>query len=147
MALRRICLFALPIFLLRLRSTLRVWGTTFFDDIGDEISKYQAEGNIQITGDFNAKTSTESDYVSDINDKYSPIHEIATYSCDTPIKGNNMDRHSIDAQGKRLLDLCKNSRIRLLNGRCPGDRSGNLTRIPSSYRESPSTLDYIATDP
>ena len=125
---------------------LRVWGTTFFDDIGDEISKYQAEGNILIAGDFNAKTSTESDYVSDINDKHSPIHDIATYSCDTPIKRNNMDRHSIDAQGKRLLDLCKNSRIRLLNGRCPGDRSGNLTRIPLSYRESPSTLDYIATD-
>ena len=36
--------------------------------------------------------------------------------------------------------------MRILNGRTPGDRRGNLTRFPLSLRESPSTLDYIASD-
>ena len=33
-----------------------------------------------------------------------------------------------------------------MNGRTKGDRMGNFTRFPLSIRESPSTLDYIATD-
>ena len=116
------------------------------DDLSEEISKFQSQGNILIAGDFNAKTSTENDFVSDIDDKHSPIHEIDTYNCDPPIKRNNSDKHGVDGQGRRLLDLCKNSRVRILNGRFPGDRVGNLTRIPLSYRESPSTLDYMAAD-
>ena len=103
-------------------------------------------GNILITGDFKAKTSTESDFVNDLSDKYSPINDVVTYNCDIPIKRNNADKHMVDSQGKRLLELCKNSRIRILNGRLPGDRLGNLTRSPLSLRESPSTLDYMATD-
>ena len=117
-----------------------------FDNISEEISKYECEGNVLFAGDFNAKTSTESDSVIDLNDKHSPINDVVTYNCDIPIKRNNADKHMVDSQGKRLLELCKNSRIRILNGRLPGDRRGNLTRFPLSLRESPSTLDYMATD-
>ena len=104
------------------------------DDLSEEISKFRTKGNILIPGDFNAETTTESDFVSDIDDKHLPIHQIATYNCNTPIKRNNTDRHGVDAQGRRLLDLCKNNRI--LNGRCSSD-SGKpnedtlvLSRIP-----------------
>ena len=33
-----------------------------------------------------------------------------------------------------------------MNGRARRDRIGSFTRYPVSFRESPSTLDYIATD-
>ena len=99
-----------------------------------------------IAGDFNAKTSTESDFVSDIDDKHSPIHEIATYNCDTTIKRDNMDKHGVDAQGRRLLDLFKDNRVRIHNGRCSDDRMESLTMTPLPYREFPSILDYMAAD-
>ena len=92
------------------------------------------------------KNNTVSDYVSDLNDNHSPVNDIDTYSCDIPQKRWNVDNHPPDQQGKRFLQLCKNSSIRILNGRMPGDRRGNLTRFPLSMRESPSTLDYIASD-
>ena len=50
------------------------------EGFSEEISKFQTKGNIIIAGDFNAKTSTERDFVSDIDDKHSPIHQIATYN-------------------------------------------------------------------
>ena len=68
------------------------------------------------------------------------------YSFDKPLARNNRDVYGVDAQGQRLLNLCKNSQIRLMNGRTIGDRMGNFTRFPLSIRESPSTLDYMATD-
>ena len=99
-----------------------------------------------IAGDFNAKTKTGSDFVSDAFDKHSPINDIDTYTHDQPISRRNVDTHAIDTQGKKLLELCKNSRIRILNGRTNGDRLGSFTRYPTLMRESPSTIDYVATD-
>ena len=80
----------------------------------------------------------------DNTDKHSPIMDIATI--DKPQKRENSDKHSVDTQGESLLNLCKNSRMRILNGRTKGDRYGRFTRYPLSVRESPSTLDYIITD-
>ena len=57
-----------------------------------------------------------------------------------------MDKHPLDSQGEQLLGLCKRNRLRILNGRTKGDRVGHFTRFPLSYRESPSTLDYIVAD-
>ena len=59
----------------------------------------------------------------------------------------NLDKHPVDAQGHKFLQLCKNSNLRILNGRCCGDRLGNITRSAMALRESPSTLDYMATNP
>ena len=69
-----------------------------------------------------------------------------TYSCDTPLDRNDIDIHPVDFQGQRLLDLCKNSQLRILNGRTYGDRIGMLTRLPLATRETPGTVDYISTE-
>ena len=111
-----------------------------------EISTHSSMGNIIIAGDFNAKTGTECDYVSDIDDQHSPVNGNPLYPFDKPIRRNNRDKHGVDMQGQRLLNLCKNTQIRLLNGRTQGDRMGEFTRFPLSLRESPSTIDYIAVD-
>ena len=42
--------------------------------------------------------------------------------------------------------MCKNSHVRILNGRTRGDRTGRFTRFPLSLRETPSTLDYMLAD-
>ena len=117
-----------------------------FQKIEEDISLYSASGNIMLAGDLNAKTNTGNDFVSDTFDKHSPINDIDDYTFDYPLLRRNLDTHAIDAQGKNFLELCKNSRIRILNGRTSGDRLGNFTRYPTSLRESPSTIDYVATD-
>ena len=117
-----------------------------FEKLELDITTHSNLGNIIIVGDFNTKTGSDCDYVSDINDQHSPINYNTTYPFDKPIARNNKDKHGVDAQGHRLLNLCKNNQIRLLNGRTKGDQMGNFTRFPLSIRESPSTLDYIATD-
>ena len=118
-----------------------------FDLVEGGISKYNKEGDVILAGDLNAKTNTENDFVSDIQDDHSPINNINIYSYDLPMERENVDKHPVDAQGHKFLQLCKNSNLRILNGRCCGDRLGNLTRFPMALRESPSTLDYMATNP
>ena len=68
------------------------------DALEKGISLYKHEGNIMIAVDFNANTRTDRDYVDDKNDDHSPINGIHSYNC---------DKHPVDSQGKRLLDLCK----------------------------------------
>ena len=71
---------------------------------------------------------------------------IVPHDFDMPLECKNCDKHAADKQGEVFLNLCKNSRLRILNGHTKGDRSGNFTRYPLSFRESLSTLDYVATD-
>ena len=47
-----------------------------FQEIESDISRFSKEGNIIIiSGDINAKTGTECDYVSDMQDDHSPIND------------------------------------------------------------------------
>ena len=118
-----------------------------YDKIEEGISKFSKEGDVILAGDLNAKTNSENDFVSDLQDDHSPINCINGYIYDVPICHKNLDKHPVDEHGKKFLQLCKNSNMRILNGRCRGDRLGNLTRFPTAIRESPSTLDYMATNP
>ena len=111
-----------------------------------DIGRFKQEGNVLVGGDFNAKTSTALDFVLDQDDKHSPIMDIPNYVSDDPLRRENCDKHSVDKQGETLLNLCKNSRMRILNGRTKGDRYGRYTRFPLAIRESPSTLDYAIAD-
>ena len=88
--------------------------------------------NCIIMGDLNGRTKTDEDFVRDNTDKHSPIN-MPFYTKDSFLLGRkNMDKHTIDEQGKLVLGLCKSSALRILNGRTPGDLDGKFTRYPSS---------------
>ena len=53
-----------------------------------------------------------------------------------------MDTNAIDEQGKLILDLCKSSALRILNGRIFGDEIGRYARYPSNNIDKPSMIDY-----
>ena len=91
---------------------------------------------------MNGKTGREDDFVTDSFDDHSPVAENPCYVRDTPISRNNKDTHPLDQQGKRILEVCKNMSLRILNGRTCGDELGNFTRYPKHSRENPSTIDY-----
>ena len=117
-----------------------------FRKIEEDISLYSAKGNVIVAGDFNAKTNTMNDFVLDDGDDHTPVNDIDMYMHDSYMSRQNVDTHAVDAQGKKLLELCKNSRVRILNGRTNGDRFGKFTRFPAAIRESPSTIDYVLAD-
>ena len=75
-----------------------------------------------IHGDFNAYTRTNSDYIESDDTQMKEY-----YSTDLNNTWNNMDAKRINKSGKSSLDLCKESSLRLLNGRCMGDICGNCT--------------------
>ena len=78
----------------------------------------------------------------DEGDNHSPINQVSTYIYDSPSPRFNSDENTTDAQGKMILEICKTQNMRILNGRTPGDRWGNLTRFPLDRDEQPSVLDY-----
>ena len=112
----------------------------------NQINSINVNDLLVIGGDFNAKTSTAHDFVLYQDDNHSPIMDIPTYFIDDHLKRENCDKHSVDKQGETLINLCKNSRMRILNGKTKGDRYGRYTRFPLAIRESPSTLDYAIAD-
>ena len=94
-----------------------------------------------VIGDLNGRTKRDDDFVRDSADKHSPIN-VPFYTKDTGIERNNQDIHAIDAQGKLILDLCKSTSLRILNGRTNGDINGKSTRYPKRINERPSVIDY-----
>ena len=106
-------------------------------------SNYTGVGNnLIIMGDLNGKTKQGEDFVRDESDKHSPIN-VPFYSRDSYLKRENMDDHPIDEQGKLILDICKSTGLRILNGRTPGDKQGKITRFSTkNVNEKPSVIDY-----
>ena len=112
------------------------------DSVFDKIETKIDPKNLIIFGDLNGKTGTDDDFVVDDFDNHSPVVDNPCYVRDIPSPRNNRDPHPPDQQGKRILELCKNMAVRILNGRIPGDEVGNFTRYPKHIRENPSTIDY-----
>ncbi len=109
-----------------------------FSLIEEDITIFSSKGNCIIIGDFNARTNQEADFIVDDNDEFIPIS--GSYVNDTPILRRNFDNKNIDTHGKLLLDLCKSSGLRIINGRKLGDLCGNFTCF--NHRGSPSVIDY-----
>ena len=107
------------------------------DHIERDINEHQYYGNIIICGDLNARTGSLTDYISS-EDKYTTSDD--EYRKDIQIlKRRNMDM-KVDARGKRVIELCIASQLRILNGRKLGDLNGSFTC--HSYNGS-STIDYV----
>lgn len=92
-----------------------------------------------LCGDFNARTSDFPDYVED--DTADHIHALPDdYVTDLPLKRVSEDK-GFNRYGSELLDFCKQTGLRILNGRAGEDGStGKCTYVGSSGR---SLVDYV----
>ena len=77
-------------------------------------------GHIILTGDFNARTGEQPDYVVLDSDMYVPLPP--EYCADTPITRASQDT-SMNSYGKKLLDLCISAGLRIVNGKAGVDRN------------------------
>ncbi|CAG2234819.1 unnamed protein product [Mytilus edulis] len=92
------------------------------------IVKYSKLGDILIQGDFNAYTNTMPDFI--VNDEKShSSNDDVFYKFDISLPRNNLDNKRINNSGKHLLNMCKESGLRILNGRTTCDLFGRPTCI------------------
>ena len=93
----------------------------------EDIQKLSLSGNIMLLGDLNARTGTESDFIPYDSPNYIPsINELPYIGDGFPPARANQDG-VLNDRGKDLLELCVSVRIRILNGRFPGDSMGYFT--------------------
>lgn len=112
----------------------------FTNDIFDEddvVNVKSRFSNIPIclVGDFNSRTGILDDFitfVSDVNLNEIPTDVLVDSKADLTSSGFNTERYNLDKHvnknGSRLIELCKNLDIHIINGRFGDDlKQGNLT--------------------
>ena len=113
-------------------------------ELENDIGTFQAMGNIIIVGDFNARTANKVDYstTTQLHDDPSDLHahkHISILESLGRIKRFSSDTVS-NKFGTLLLDICKSTDMRILNGRTLGDISGAYTSFQFNGQ---SVVDYI----
>lgn len=123
-----------------------IYDCDLFTTLNDSITKYTELGNILITGDFNARTGALLDYIdsdglfSEINNH---ISDVMSYIPDTePGPRSTMDR-KINTFGRKLINICKSSHLRIVNGRHKSDPTGSYTYCGPNGR---SVVDLVLTN-
>jgi hypothetical protein len=76
-------------------------------------------------GDFNARTSKSEDYIS--NEGSDHIHDTSEKSFQ-PLERQSFDPIT-NNHGKQLIEICKNTDLRILNGRRPTFHGKNGTIV------------------
>ena len=94
-----------------------------FEKLENDIIKFLAKGNAILLGDFNGRTSTLEDFVSKDGNNY--INDLSNDSLQ-PKNRLNFD-NTTNNHGLQLINICKNTDIRILNGRTKGDSLGRPT--------------------
>ena len=100
--------------------------------------------NILICGDFNSRTSVNHDFVSDDNSIHMSILP-DDYISDNFIERFSEDEGHTNSNGTILLDFCKQTGFRIMNGRVGNDYGiGRYTFV--GHRGS-SVVDYVLSRP
>ena len=89
-----------------------------------------------LLGDFNARTSKSEDYIS--NEGSDHIHDTSEKSFQ-PLERQSFDPIT-NNHGKQPIEICKNTDLRILNGRTKGDSLGRPT---FHGKNGTSLIDYI----
>ena len=93
-----------------------------WDILRNEIGKYRRDYKISLIGDFNSRTGQLLDYVQNYDNKFVDLPD--NYALDYEVcKRTNQDEY-VNNFGKTLIDLCRSSELRILNGRVFGDTGG-----------------------
>ena len=109
--------------------------------ITEDIANFSENGHILLMGDLNARTAEMQDYISEDSDKFLST-DTTDYRVDQQL-GRRLSQdklQNVPLRGKQLIDLCVQSRLRILNGRCLGDTFGYFTCHKSN---GSSVVDYM----
>ena len=96
-----------------------------FELIENDITLFSGNGSVIIMGDMNARTGNESDLIeNEFHNQNIPLFE--NYLPDSDIIDRFSRDHTILPRSRVLNDICIQTSLRILNGRCAGDLTGNI---------------------
>lgn len=107
-----------------------IYDCDLFTTLSDSITKYTELGNILITGDFSARSGALLDYIdndvlfSEINNHNS---EVTSYIPETEPGPRFTMVRKINTYGRKPINLCKSSHLRIVNGPHKSDPTGSYT--------------------
>ena len=107
----------------------------------EELAKFKCQYRIGLVGDFNARTGILPDVIINDDDKYVCLPD--DYTTDAGIIPRNNCDSIINQFGERLVELCRMSGLRIVNGRKIGDSAGKKT---CHEWNGSSTVDYMLAD-
>ena len=115
-----------------------------WEALQDEVLLLSPVGHVLIVGDQNARTGQRSDF----EDSAVQADEELLGLAPTRSLRRNRD-HVVNGHGRKLLELCKRTGLRLANGRLPGDTEGAFTYVSEAGEMSvvDNTLACPATMP
>ena len=110
-------------------------GIDYFETLNSEYVKYMNRGDVYLCGDFNARTGLLNDYenillgedeesLSDPKQQF--IDDEMPGECDAQSLSSMYNLRyskdsSINTHGRKLINFCKSTGVRILNGRCFDD--------------------------
>ena len=117
----------------------------YIETLYDLYVNLSCDGNVFICGDLNGRTGEVSDMPVDylfnnffFDDNDTVFENLPDYDSQLPTR--HSEDKTCNTQGRSLLGLFKESDLRIVNGRHPGDPTGKFT----FYRgEARSVIDYL----
>ena len=116
------------------------FNSDIFDELENDILNCTSQGSILLMGDFNSRTGKFSDSVCHNGNDF--ITNDQSASSLNLTRRNSYD-NELNNHGKRLLDICKSSDLKILNDRVSGD---TLRRATFDERNGVSVIDYAICD-
>ena len=100
-----------------------------FNKLETDIARYSRVGDIMLMGDLNAHiNSQDQDFI--VNESGDNLEDFMpnNYSIDNcHLMRNTQIPQTTNEYGKRIIDICVSSQLRILNGRTVGDSAGKAT--------------------
>ncbi len=115
---------------------------SLFQNLAADITEVQIQrGIVLLGGDFNACTVALSNtiYTNDLCELLHALELAKTEQLNDVAKQQNHDA-SVSGWGRKLLDLCCDARLLILNGRTLGDESREFICLANGGH---NTIDYI----
>ncbi|CAG2245738.1 unnamed protein product [Mytilus edulis] len=127
-------------------SFFKVHDVDLFYELETQIIKYSDEcPNIFVFGDFNARTAHLNDFVENdlLHDSIlDRVGELFAYVADETLPDRSNPDPGTNDYGTKLINLCKCSGLRILNGRHEGSLANDYTY---SGPKGMSVIDYLLT--
>ena len=122
---------------------LKVYDCDLFNELENSIELYSELGNVFLIGDMNSRSGTLDDFV-----KHDEIHftvrnricDLFDYTSDVDLtKRVNPDKNT-NSYGPKLINICKSSGLRIVNGRHKNGFSSDFTYCGTNGM---SVIDYF----
>jgi len=117
--------------------------SSLFEHICQEVGKAMSLGGVLLAGDFNVRTCTNTNFIdcSQLADML-----LVPQAIEDTLPNDMLERQNRDTVmagwHREFLDFCKTAGLFILNGRTPGDISGEYTCLSN---KGFSTVDYFLT--